>query len=77
MFILRVYQNNIFKNKNYILYSQEFDKKAEQWHRQVVLKELQSSVSLNDEIQKLFSNDSSSRETISQQRRLERKISNN
>jgi len=34
-------------------------------------------VSLNDEIQKLFSNEPSPRELISQQRRLERKISNN
>jgi len=59
------------------LYSQEFDIKTELWYRQVVLKELQSSISLNDEIQKLFFNDSSSRETTSQQRRLERKISNN
>lgn len=59
------------KGKTYIM---EFDKKAEQWHKQeVVLKELQSSLSINDEIQKLFSNDSSL-PPISQQRRLERKI---
>jgi len=41
-----------------------------------VLKEIQSNLSINDEIQKLFSNDVSS-VCISQQRRLERKISNN
>lgn len=41
-----------------------------------MLKELQSNLSINDEIQKLFSNDVSS-VPVSQQRRLERKISNN
>jgi len=41
-----------------------------------VLKELQSKLSINDEVQKLFSDDASS-VPISQQRRLERKISNN
>ncbi|KAE9524914.1 hypothetical protein AGLY_014964 [Aphis glycines] len=59
------------KGKTYIM---EYDKKSEQWHKQeVVLKELQSNLSINDEIQKLFSNDVSS-VPISQQRRLERKI---
>ncbi|XP_022168298.1 uncharacterized protein LOC111032328 isoform X2 [Myzus persicae] len=60
------------KGKTYIM---EYNKKSELFHNQeVVLKELQSNVSLNDEVQKLFSNDSTSRETLSQQRRLERKI---
>ncbi|KAL4141977.1 hypothetical protein QTP88_004511 [Uroleucon formosanum] len=60
------------KGKTYVI---EYDKKTEQWQKpEVVLKELQSGVSLNDEIQKLFSNESSPREIISQQRRLERKI---
>ncbi|XP_029347622.1 uncharacterized protein LOC100166817 isoform X3 [Acyrthosiphon pisum] len=60
------------KGKTYVM---EYDKKSEQWNKQdVILKELRSSVSLNDEIQKLFSNEPSPRELISQQRRLERKI---
>ncbi|XP_026818102.1 uncharacterized protein LOC113557019 isoform X2 [Rhopalosiphum maidis] len=59
------------KGKAYIM---EYDKKSDQWHKQeVVLKEIQSNLSINDEIQKLFSDDASS-VPISQQRRLERKI---
>eukprot|EP00102_Acyrthosiphon_pisum_P026205 XP_016663415.1 PREDICTED: uncharacterized protein LOC100569023 [Acyrthosiphon pisum] len=47
-------------------YAMEYDKKSPgQWNKQeVVLKELQSSVSLNDEIQKLFFNESSPSRTI-------------
>uniref|UniRef100_A0A2H8TQY2 Tudor domain-containing protein 1 n=2 Tax=Melanaphis sacchari TaxID=742174 RepID=A0A2H8TQY2_9HEMI len=63
---------SLLKGKTYTM---EYKKKSDQWHKQeVILKELQSNLSINDEIQKLFSNDASFVPPISQQRRLERKI---
>jgi len=47
------------------------DKNAHSWYKQVVLKELKSGVIMNEEIPKLCSTNL----PMSQQRRLERKIS--
>ncbi|XP_060873844.1 uncharacterized protein LOC132947559 [Metopolophium dirhodum] len=63
-----------FKIKPYLsslkgkTYAMEYNKQPGQWNTQeVILKELHSSVSLNDEIKNLFYNESSPKRTILQQ----------
>lgn len=69
MYLLISYDNQLFSY--YILYLKEFDSSSDYWYNQVVLTQLNNSISMNDEIKNKFLTSPYE----SAQQRLQRKIS--